>query len=184
MRTKMLKKEICHIYLRGVDKQKIFKDENDYKRFKMLLNFCNKKNRMSFSEFLKKKDRNEEKFLNEKKEDYANIIIQTLMPNHFHSSLICLGNGYISKYMQKVLDSYTRYFNIKYKRKGHLFECKYEFRRITDDHDLQNTIDYIYNNPAKLLDKNYNHKDFLNGNYKMSKKQKGLLKWRSFFLKK
>ena len=45
------------------------------------------------------------------------------------------------------------------------------FQNIYYEYDLQNTIDYIYHNPAKLLDNNYKHLDFLNGLYKLSRDQ-------------
>lgn len=176
MRKNILKGEICHIYLRGVDKQIIFKDEEDYVRFSNLLNYCNRSDSKQFSNFLKNGKKKVEKILKEKKEDYINTIIRTLMPNHFHLSIISLGDGFVGKYMQKVLDSYTKYFNSKYKRKGHLFEQKYDYRKINNDYDLHNTIDYIYNNPAKLLDKDYKHINLLNGEYHLTKEQKSFIK--------
>jgi putative transposase len=176
MRTNILKDETCHIYLRGVDKQNIFRDTSDYKRFANLLKYCNRNERKSFSDFIRGSKQYIKKVMEEDREDYVNTIIRTLMPNHFHLLVTCLEEGYVGKYMQRVLDSYTKYFNTKYNRKGHLFEQKYEYRRITNDHDLQNMIDYIFNNPAKLLDENYNHKKYIMETYFISEEQKEFVK--------
>ncbi len=175
-RTKIKKDEYCHIYLRGIEKKDIFIDESDYLRFLKLINHCNKKNSIAFSTLIRKKKEEISNILNEKKEELSNIIIGTLMPNHFHILVKCVFDGSIGKYMQKVLNSYAKYFNNKYAKKGYRFENKYQYRKITDEYDLKNTINYIYNNSAKLYDKNYDHKDYISGKYKMTKEQKLFVK--------
>src|SRR3990167_539504 len=50
------------------------------------------------------------------------IISYCLMPTHFHLILKQNQDFGISKYMCQTENSYTRYFNIKHKRKGPLWE--------------------------------------------------------------
>jgi len=176
MREKINIGEYGHVYLRGVDKKDIFLEQSDYERFLKLLKYCNKKNSLSFSVLLRRKKEKIDEALSDITEDLNNVIIATLMPNHFHILIRCIGDYSVGKHMHKVLDSYARYFNKKYAKKGYRFESKYQYRKIENEHDLQNTIDYIYNNPAKLLDKEYKHIDLLNGKYKLSKKQSDFVK--------
>lgn len=176
MRKPILKNNIYHVYLRGIDKKDIFRDESDYQRFLKLLKYCNRKDSIHFSTLMRKEKKDILKILNAIIEDLGKIIIATLMPNHFHILIKCINNGSISKYMQKVLGSYALYFNKKYKKQGYKFENKFQYRRIENDYDLQNTIDYIYHNPTKLLDREYTHIDLLNKKYKLSRQQKTLIK--------
>jgi len=46
----------------------------------------------------------------------------SLMSNHFHLVVKELVDGGVSKYLQKMLNAYTKYFNTKYKKSGHLFQ--------------------------------------------------------------
>lgn len=172
MREKILANEYIHIYSRGSDKKDLFYDKQDYYRFFNLLKYYNKKNTISFSSLLKKKGAEITKILGEYTEDYVEILIFTLMPNHFHLVIKCLGDGSVGKYMHKVLTAFAMYFNKKYSKTGHRFESKYKYRKIQDDTDLKNAINYVYLNPAKILDGIYSHIDFLNGKYRLSYKQR------------
>jgi putative transposase len=176
VRKPLVEDAYYHLYLRGIDKKDIFLDEKDYQRFLNLLIYCNRKNSVSFSTLLRKTKSEIDKALNIIKEELGEIIIATLMPNHFHICIKCLEDKSVGKFMQKVLGSYAMYFNRRYKKEGRKFERSYQYRQISDDNDLQNTIDYIYNNPAKLLDKKYKHIKLLNGQYQLSIKQKFLVK--------
>lgn len=175
-REKILTNEYVHLYSRGINKNNIFLDNQDYFRFLNLVKYCNKRNSAPFSELLRKKPEEISNVLKNPIEELGEILICTLMPNHFHILVKCLEDGSISKLMQRTLGSYAMYFNVKYSKSGHKFESKYKFRKITDEHDLSNTIDYIYNNPLKILDKNYKHIDLLNGLYKTNKRQRLFLK--------
>lgn len=176
MLEKTTKENYYHVYSRGTDKNKIFLDEQDYKRFLNLLKYCNRKNSLSFTVLMKKNKKEIQEALTTIKEDLNNIIIATLMPNHFHIFLKCLEDNSAGVMMQKILNSYAKYFNRKYKKLGRRFENTYRRRRIDNEYDFQNVIDYIYNNPAKLLDRNYDHKNYLAGVYKMSEEQKEFVK--------
>ena len=73
------------------------------------------------------------------------------MPNHFHLLLHESVDGGISKFMSKILTGYTMYFNLKYKRKGRLFESTFQARHANTDEYLKYLLSYIHLNPVKLI---------------------------------
>jgi len=141
-----------------------------------LIKYYNRKTNQPFSSIFKKEPEELRTILQTYKEDYGQILISTLMPNHFHILIKCLEDGSIGKYMQKILTAFSMYFNKRYSKDGHTFESKYKYRKIENEYDLRNTIDYIYNNPVKLLDKNYKHVDLINGQYNLSKEQEEFIR--------
>ena len=71
-----------------------------------------------------------------------------LMPNHYHLILKGLIEGGIAKFMNKINIGYTKYFNKKYDRSGHLFEGKYKSKEINADFYLTYLTGYIHLNPV------------------------------------
>lgn len=49
--------------------------------------------------------------------------------------------------MRSLMTSYSRYFNLKYKRTGPLFESRYKAVRLDNDSYLQHITRYIHLNP-------------------------------------
>jgi putative transposase len=77
------------------------------------------------------------------------------MPTHFHAILKQLSSDGISIMMRKILDSYSRYFNIKNKRKGPLWESRFNRIVLKSDDELLHLTRYIHLNPvtAYLVEK-------------------------------
>jgi len=88
---------------------------------------------------------------------YAELVNFCLMPNHFHLIVRELKEGGISKFMQRLSDAYTKYFNIKYSRTGHLFGGKFQSIHIDQNEYLKYVSAYIHLNPRDL--KQWNHKE-------------------------
>jgi putative transposase len=89
-----------HVIARGNRGQKLFIDDQDYQRYL--------------------------KFLDEYKERYRFLLYAyILMPNHIHL-LIEVAEAPLSRIMQPLQFRYTRNFNIKYKKWGHLFQGRYK----------------------------------------------------------
>lgn len=78
------------------------------------------------------------------------ILLFTLMPNHFHLLLRQRENNGIVKFMQKLGTGYTMYFNQKYQRVGGLFQGR--FKAIHIDREVHFTYlpHYIHSNPLSL----------------------------------
>lgn len=72
------------------------------------------------------------------------------MPNHFHIVVHELEKGGVSKYMHRLLGSYALYFNLKYKKSGHVFQSSYQVKEIVTDTYMGTVIRYVHNNPKKL----------------------------------
>ena len=140
--------EYYHVYNRGNSKQKIFLDENDYLRFIGLLFVCNSSKNFKIDNFSKKE--NLLNFLRDK--EIVNIGSYCLMPNHFHILITEIGEGNISRFMQKLSTAYAMYFNKKYQRSGSLFEGKFKAEHASSDKYLKYLFSYINLNPVKLIE--------------------------------
>lgn len=72
-----------------------------------------------------------------------------LMDNHLHLHLDPRGFD-ISKFMHSLNTAYVRYYNIKYKRHGPVFQGRFESRILdTDEYNLAVSA-YIHNNPQDI----------------------------------
>ena len=85
-------------------------------------------------------------------EDYlVEIIAYCFMPTHIHLILRQLKKDGISIFMGKILNSYTRYFNLKNKRKGPLWESKFKNVEVVTDEQLLHLTRYIHLNNIPLF---------------------------------
>lgn len=146
--------EFVHVFNRGVEKRLIFLDDNDRWRFLALLILLqgdvvlpqigrmieNVKHRM-FDKSL---------FSQIADQKYVELVSFCLMPNHFHLILREIGEVGISRYMQRLLNAYTKYFNTRYKRSGHLFSGPFRAVLVDNDEYLDYLSAYIHLNPKEL----------------------------------
>ncbi|OGD56426.1 hypothetical protein A2V71_04650 [Candidatus Berkelbacteria bacterium RBG_13_40_8] len=79
---------------------------------------------------------------------FVKTVAYCIMPTHFHLILGQIGNNGISKFMAKVLNSYSRYFNLRYKRKGPLWEGHFKNVLVNSDEQLLHLTRYIHLNPV------------------------------------
>ncbi len=143
--------EFYHLYNRGNSKQKIFHDEEDYKRFIHLMHACNQTKNFKSDDLQKHQG-----LLNTSKNDsIVSIGAYCLMPNHFHILLAGVSEDGVSKFMQKLITAYVMYYNKKYKRTGSLFEGRFKAEYLNSDKYLKYIYSYIHLNPLKLIDKNW-----------------------------
>lgn len=126
-----------HIYNRGVNKESIFLDEQDYVVFLGLL-------KRYLSAEIEKTTR---RTLYQNYYDEVELLAFCLMKNHFHLCIYQLNPDGISKIMKSVSVAYSMYFNKRYKRIGPVFQQRYRAVRITDDSQLLHISRYIHMNP-------------------------------------
>lgn len=69
------------------------------------------------------------------------------MTNHFHMLVFQQEEKSMAAFMRCVMNSYTRYFNFKYKRSGPLFESRYKAAMVTSTEYLEHVSRYIHLNP-------------------------------------
>ena len=145
--------EYYHIYNRGNDKQIIFLDERDRVRFLFLL--LHMQGFDSFEQigrqvgyFVRHRVFNIGTEMIKKiiKEKRAELVSFTLMPNHFHLLVGEKSEGGIARYMQRALNAYTKYFNMRHKRSGHLLQGPYQAVHLKNSEQLLYTSAYIHRN--------------------------------------
>ena len=149
--------EYYHVYNRGNNKRDIFLKEEDWARFLFLILFFQSSIPVHHvgkfvSRFVKHRVFDISK--KQKEKLIANRFVElnnfALMPNHFHLTVRNLTSDGLSKYMQRVLNAYTKYFNAKYGISGHLFQGPFQVVAIKDDRQLLHLSAYIHKNPCEL----------------------------------
>ena len=63
--------------------------------------------------------------------------------------------------MNKILTSYSSYFNKKYRRTGRLFEGTFKAQHVDTDEYLKYLFAYIHLNPVKLIDPHWKENGIL-----------------------
>lgn len=132
-----------HVFNRGVARMPIFHNRRDYVRFLQATQYY-KKNPvgMSFSQFIS----NEEISL--KLTNAVDIISYCLMPNHFHFLLCQKEEGGISTFMRRLMNSHTKYFNVKHEKEGPLYQGNFKAVLIESTEQLTHVDRYIHLNPV------------------------------------
>lgn len=74
------------------------------------------------------------------------IVSYGIMPTHIHLTLKQLVDDGISKYMSRVLNSYSKYFNIHHLRKGPLWESTFKSVLVETDEQLLHLTRYHHLN--------------------------------------
>lgn len=162
MRTlKLVVDEYYHIYNRGIGKQPIFHDDKDRARFLFLIlyfqspkTFINIGRQIAY--FVKHRVFNisSNDVVEIQRHAFVEQIAFCLMPNHFHLIVKCSADNGISYYMQRVLNSYTKYYNERYKKSGHLFQGPYRAVHIENTEQLLHVSAYIHKNPIEIKEIN------------------------------
>ena len=140
-----------HVYTRGVNKQKIFLEASDYRYFLSLL----------------------ERYLSAKRAvsktgvpypnygQSAKLLAFCLMTNHIHMLVYQADDAQVlRKLMSSVMTSYSKYFNLKYRRVGAVFESRYKAKRVDDDAYLTHIARYIHMNPRRWSSYRYSSLPF------------------------
>lgn len=161
-----------HVFHRGIQKTKIFLEDQDYQIFLYYLNVYLGDPKVILAKYPNLPIRLQAKNLNNELE----FISYCLMPNHLHFLLKQSTKEAVSKFMKQLLNAYTFYFNKKYERTGPIFEGRYKAVRITSDELLLHVSRYIHLNPvvAKIVNvpesyKWSSHKNFIEKNNKLIK---------------
>ncbi len=124
-RAARLKSEsgIYHIMMRGVNRQNIFKDDEDKEKFIEVIGKY--KGKCGYE-----------------------IYAYCLMDSHVH---MLLKEKYevISQVMKRISSSYVYWFNWKYQRCGHLFQERFKSEPVEDNGYFLTVLRYIHQNPLK-----------------------------------
>jgi REP element-mobilizing transposase RayT len=114
---------IYHIFLRGINRQTIFNDEEDNEKFLQILGDC-------------------------KEISGFKLFGYCLMGNHVHL-LLQEGTEGIEKIFRRIGTRYVYWYNWKYSRSGHLFQDRYKSETVENDDYYITVLRYIHQNPQK-----------------------------------
>ncbi len=142
--------DYVHVIKRGVRGLPIVRDENDRWRFLKILRHLN-------DEYTAERWEEDTHFLSAGKRErvfgrplswpeespLVGIAAYTLLSNHFHLLLRELQEGGIARFMQKLGNSMTGHYNLKYQESGSLFQGAYRAKRIHDDDYFRYVAVYI-----------------------------------------
>jgi len=140
-----------HILNRSIAKFQIFNNEKDYKRFLETLGYYIFQDRtIKFSRFLELPEILKQEIMIRRRNEgkLASIVCFCLMPTHFHLILKQLQFDDISKLMSDLENSYSRYFNLRHKRKGPLWESRFKSVPVSSNEQLLHLSRYIHLNPV------------------------------------
>ena len=76
------------------------------------------------------------------------IVAYCIMPTHLHLVLKQLKENGITKFIGNILNSYSRYFNTRHKRKGPLWVGPFKNVHVTTDEQLLHLTRYVHLNPV------------------------------------
>lgn len=148
--------ELLHVLNRGVDKRKIFLDEQDYYRFIHDLFEFNDQDSADTTFYLFKQkyyDVGRRNIGQEKKPRklLVDILAFCLMPNHYHLLVTPKVENGVALFMKKLNGGYAKYFNKRYERSGALFQGKYKRVIIENEAHFIHLPYYIHLNSLDLI---------------------------------
>lgn len=143
-----------HVYTRGVDKQPVFRDDQD---FHVLLGYLQRY--LSQQRSKRPNGQRAQSFADE-----LSLLCYCLMGNHIHLLFYQHDNERaLPALLQRVFTSYSMYFNKKYSRVGPLFQSRYLAARIDSDPYLYHISRYIHRNPAQWRSYEYSSLRYYTG---------------------
>ena len=114
---------IYHVIFRGINRQRIFEDDQDYE--KLLETLKHYKEKSGYE-----------------------IYAYCFMSNHVHL-LIKEGEEELGTVFRRVGATYVYWYNWKYNRRGHLFQDRYKSEAVENDRYFLTVLRYIHQNPLK-----------------------------------
>ena len=123
---------IYHVMLRGINRQDIFEDEEDYRQMTSILRGLT--------------DRYDDQGLHLL--PLCTFYAYCLMSNHVHL-LIQEREECISEIVKRIGVTYAHYFNKKYERNGHLFQDRFRSEPVDNIEYFVILLRYIHQNPLK-----------------------------------
>ncbi|MBN1794645.1 MAG: transposase [Candidatus Omnitrophica bacterium] len=150
---------VYHVYSKSIAGFKIFNSEEDFTRVIEGLQYYQRAGILpSFSYYKEMPELSgvqHEKYFNRRaRHRLVDIVAYCIMPTHIHFILKQLQPFGVTLVMKKLLNSYTKYFNMRHRRKGPLWEGRFKAVLVKTDEQLLHLTRYIHLNPvtAELVD--------------------------------
>ena len=134
--TRQLRKQsatgIHHVMLRGINRQTMFEDDDDFRKFVFIL-----------KDMVQPHDQ-----LRRPLPSRCAIYSYCLMPNHVHLLIQEKADG-LAAVVRDIASRFARYYNDKYGHFGHLFQDRYKSEPVNDAGYFLILVRYIHQNPLK-----------------------------------
>ena len=146
------KEGFFHITSKSIEDQIIFKEPNDFLRFKQIIKYYNHSYvPIGYCRFLEQKIKNFKiTFENEifSSPPIVSIFSFCIMDTHVHLILKQKTENGITDFCRKIFQSYSCHFNKKYNRKGPLWTGRFHSTHIKSEDQLIHDIAYVHLNPV------------------------------------
>lgn len=91
----------------------------------------------------------------DERDKLVEVLVFSLMPNHIHLLVRQIKDNGVTKFMNKLGAGLGRYLNIKYGRKGHVFQDRFLAVLIKTNEQLEHIFTYIHTNAISLIEPNW-----------------------------
>ncbi len=142
--------EIYHIFNKSVGNEQVFINPRDNNRMLSLFSYYRFSSQLRYSHFIRLTDELKLSFWEHlsKSPPLVEMYAFSLMPNHFHLLVKQFNNEGITKFISNIQNSYAKFFNTKFERKGSLFCEKFKAVRIESNEQLIHVSRYVHINPV------------------------------------
>ncbi|MFH1561241.1 MAG: transposase [Patescibacteria group bacterium] len=142
--------EYYHAYNRSTANEQIFAKKQDVKRALDIISFYRYKQALRFSFYNRLKHDDKKEYLQKlpNKKSLVTIYAYSLMPNHYHLLLKQNSANGIQKFLSDFQNGFAKYFNVKNKRSGSLFQRPFKAKHIETEEELLHISRYIHLNPT------------------------------------
>ena len=143
--------DFFHVFNKSIAGFQIFKDAFNIKRFINTLEYYNQNPspKLNLSRFMRaNKDHTFSGILHNQNTIYIKILAYCIMPDHYHLLVKIKKERYFSHFMSVIENSFSRYFNVKFNRKGPLWQSRFKAVLIESNEELLHVSRYIHLNPV------------------------------------
>lgn len=164
----LLNDKIYHIFNRSIAGYVIFNNPEEFNRMLELVKLCRFINfNYRYSQFSKLELSTKMAIINKLEKD-NNILVEIvafcLMPTHIHLILKQIIDDGITKYLGRISNSYSKYFNFKHSRTGPLWSGRFKNEIVETDEQLLHLTRYVHLNSTSM-DLVKNPKNWLYSSY-------------------
>jgi putative transposase len=136
--------DFFHICNKSISNFKILNDENNCHRFIKTLGYYNNlTQKTNLGNYLKKETDFYPDLLIPNENSLVKYISFSLMPDHYHLLIKILHDNCLSKYINNIQNSFSRYFNLKFNRKGPLWQSRFKAIKIKTNEQLLHVCRYV-----------------------------------------
>jgi hypothetical protein len=157
-----------HVYNRGLNQMKLFRDDSDYRYFEEIL-----ARSLSFKKVFDKFSRQYANFCGE-----VDLLAYSLLPNEFNLLVHQNEIGQLNKFMTTLQTAYTLYYNHKYHRRGTIYESRFKAFSVNKEslNDVSRAVhikpmhfDYRTWDHSSYSDYLYNTRDWIDADVVLNK---------------